>query len=142
MAGGIIARLKANGLAGKVPITGQDASVEGLQQILAGNQCMTVYKNTDLEAGLASKLAIDLIKVTRRQPTRWRPAASRTRPRPAVPSALATPEAIFKNNVKKVSTTASRQARTSVPGRTPSMHASRHQLTLSTRVPASGPAPS
>ena len=26
MAGGIIARLKANGLAGKVPITGQDAS--------------------------------------------------------------------------------------------------------------------
>ena len=50
MAGGIIARLKANGLAGKVPITGQDASVEGLQQILAGNQCMTVYKNTDLEA--------------------------------------------------------------------------------------------
>ena len=61
MAGGIIARLKANGLAGKVPITGQDASTGGLQQILAGNQCMTVYKNTDLEAGLASKLAIDLI---------------------------------------------------------------------------------
>ncbi len=26
MAGGIIARLKANGLAGKVPVTGQDAS--------------------------------------------------------------------------------------------------------------------
>ncbi len=61
MAGGIIARLKANGLAGKVPITGQDASVGGLQQILAGNQCMTVYKNTDLEAALASKLAIDII---------------------------------------------------------------------------------
>ena len=32
MAGGIIARLKANGLAGKVPVTGQDASVEGLQR--------------------------------------------------------------------------------------------------------------
>ncbi|WP_238343090.1 sugar ABC transporter substrate-binding protein [Nocardioides cynanchi] len=103
MAGGIIARLKANGLAGKVPITGQDASVGGLQQILAGNQCMTVYKNTDLEAGLASKLAIDLIKgdtagadalatgsVT--DPTTNQP----------VKSALATPEAIFKNNVKKV----------------------------------------
>ena len=50
MSGGIIARLKANGLAGKVPITGQDASIGGLQQILAGNQCMTVYKNTDVEA--------------------------------------------------------------------------------------------
>ena len=35
MAGGIIARLKANKLNGKVPVTGQDASVEGLQGILA-----------------------------------------------------------------------------------------------------------
>ena len=52
----------ADGLAGKVPVTGQDASVEGLQQILAGNQCMTVYKNTNLEADAASKLAIDLVK--------------------------------------------------------------------------------
>jgi D-xylose transport system substrate-binding protein len=42
MAGGIIARLKANNLNGKVPVTGQDASKEGLQAILAGDQCMTV----------------------------------------------------------------------------------------------------
>jgi D-xylose transport system substrate-binding protein len=62
MAGGIIARLTQDGVAGKVPVTGQDASVGGLQQILAGNQCMTVYKNTDLEAQAASKLAIDLTK--------------------------------------------------------------------------------
>ena len=61
MAGGIIARLKANGLAGKVPVTGQDASVEGLQRILAGTQCMTVYKDTNLEAKAASDLAIALI---------------------------------------------------------------------------------
>ena len=50
MAGGIIARLKANNLAGKVPVTGQDASVAGLQAILAGHQCMTVYK-ADQEGG-------------------------------------------------------------------------------------------
>lgn len=62
MAGGIIARLKANGLAGKVPVTGQDASIAGLQQVLAGAQCGTVYKNTNLEADAASKLAIALIK--------------------------------------------------------------------------------
>jgi D-xylose transport system substrate-binding protein len=62
MAGGIIARLTQDGVAGKVPVTGQDASVGGLQQILAGNQCMTVYKNTNLEAQAASKLAIDLVK--------------------------------------------------------------------------------
>jgi D-xylose transport system substrate-binding protein len=56
MAGGIIARLKANGLNGKVPVTGQDASVEGLQAILAGDQCMTVYKAIKKEADAASFL--------------------------------------------------------------------------------------
>ena len=61
MAGGIIARMKDNGTAGKVPVTGQDASVEGLQNVLAGNQCGTVYKNTNLEAKTASDLAIALI---------------------------------------------------------------------------------
>ena len=62
MAGGVIARLKAAGSAGEVPVTGQDASVEGLQNILLGFQAGTVYKNTDLEADAASKLAIALIE--------------------------------------------------------------------------------
>ncbi|MEJ7704477.1 MAG: substrate-binding domain-containing protein [Geodermatophilaceae bacterium] len=45
MAGGIIARLKPPTVSTvKVPVTGQDASVAGLQAILAGDQCMTVYK--------------------------------------------------------------------------------------------------
>ncbi|MFZ2012472.1 MAG: substrate-binding domain-containing protein [Nocardioides sp.] len=100
MAGGIIARLKANGLAGKVPITGQDASTGGLQQILAGNQCMTVYKNTDLEAGLASKLAIDLING---DTTAADALATGSVLDPVtkqnVKSALATPQAIFKSNI-------------------------------------------
>jgi D-xylose transport system substrate-binding protein len=103
MAGGIIARLKANGLAGKVPITGQDASVEGLQSILAGDQCMTVYKNTNLEADLASKLAIDVIKGDKAAADQL---ASGKVQDPVthkdVPSALATPEAIYKDNIKKV----------------------------------------
>ncbi|MER7556543.1 substrate-binding domain-containing protein [Nocardioides sp. NPDC126508] len=61
MAGGIIARLKANKVQGKIPVTGQDASVEGLQNILQGFQCGTVYKNTALEAKAAADLAIALI---------------------------------------------------------------------------------
>lgn len=61
MAGGVIARLKAVGQEGKIPVTGQDASTEGLQNILAGFQCGTVYKNTDLEAKTAADLAIALI---------------------------------------------------------------------------------
>jgi D-xylose transport system substrate-binding protein len=62
MAGGVIARLKAAGVAGDVPVTGQDASVEGLQNILLGFQAGTVYKNTNLEADAASQLAIALIE--------------------------------------------------------------------------------
>ncbi len=95
MAGGIIARLSANGLAGKVPVTGQDASIEGLQNMLAGTQCMTVYKNTNLEADLASKLAIAVIKGDKAAADAL---ATRTVPDTEtsqdVTSALATPEAI------------------------------------------------
>ncbi len=39
-----ISVLKKNKLNGKVPVTGQDATPQGLQNILAGDQCMTVYK--------------------------------------------------------------------------------------------------
>jgi D-xylose transport system substrate-binding protein len=105
MAGGIIARLKANGLAGKVPVTGQDASVAGLQQILAGNQCMTVYKNTDLEATAASKLAIDLIKGdTAAANALATGQVMDTTTHKEVPSALATPVAITTKNMEQVIT--------------------------------------
>jgi D-xylose transport system substrate-binding protein len=57
-----IAVLKRKGLNGKVPVTGQDATVQGLQNILAGDQCMTVYKAIEQEANEAAKLAIALAK--------------------------------------------------------------------------------
>ncbi len=103
MAGGIIARLAANNRAGKVPVTGQDASIEGLQRVLDGTQCMTVYKNTNLEADLASKLAIAVIKGDKSGADAL---ATKTVPDTTtgkdVKSALATPEAIYKDGVKKV----------------------------------------
>lgn len=103
MAGGIIARLKANGLAGKVPVTGQDASVEGLQRVLDGSQCMTVYKNTALEADLASKLAIALINGdTAEADSLVTGTVPDTEAGTDVPSALAIPEAIFKDGVAQV----------------------------------------
>ena len=103
MAGGIIARLAANGLAGKVPVTGQDASIEGLQRILAGTQCMTVYKNTNLEADLASKLAIAVIKGDKSTADSLADkTVMDTTTNKEVKSALATPEAIYKDGVKKV----------------------------------------
>jgi D-xylose transport system substrate-binding protein len=45
-----------------VPVTGQDATAAGIQHILAGQQCMTVYKAVKKEADGASKVAIALDK--------------------------------------------------------------------------------
>jgi D-xylose transport system substrate-binding protein len=103
MAGGIIARLAANGLEGKVPVTGQDASVEGLQRVLAGTQCMTAYKNTDLEAKAASDLAIALIQGDQdKADSLATGSVPDTTTNEDVPSALVTPEAIYKEQVKDV----------------------------------------
>jgi D-xylose transport system substrate-binding protein len=103
MAGGIIASLKRNGLAGKVPVTGQDASVEGLQRILAGTQCMTVYKNTNLEAKAASDLAIALIKGDQAAADALATGTVKdTQTGSDVKSVLATPQAIFQADVKTV----------------------------------------
>jgi D-xylose transport system substrate-binding protein len=45
-----------------VPVTGQDATAAGIQHILAGQQCMTVYKAVKKESDAASALAIALVK--------------------------------------------------------------------------------
>jgi D-xylose transport system substrate-binding protein len=101
MAGGIIARLKANGLNGKVPITGQDASKEGLQAILSGDQCMTVYKAIKKEADAAAKLSIALIK-GQDASSIASGSVKDTVLNTDVKSALQTPQAIFKDSVKDV----------------------------------------
>ena len=101
MAGGIIARLKANNLAGKVPVTGQDASVAGLQAILAGDQCMTVYKAVKKEADAASKLVIALLKGEDANSL----ASGKVQDtvlKKDVPSVLETPVTVTKENVKSV----------------------------------------
>ncbi|MFM9920546.1 sugar ABC transporter substrate-binding protein [Lacisediminihabitans sp. H27-G8] len=59
-AAGVITILDKNGLT--VPVSGQDASVAGLQNVLLGKQAATVYKPFKLEASAASDLAIQLLK--------------------------------------------------------------------------------
>ncbi|PWR05603.1 sugar ABC transporter substrate-binding protein [Micromonospora acroterricola] len=94
-----ISVLKKNKLNGKVPVTGQDASTEGLQNILTGDQCMTVYKAVREEAKAASDLAIALAKGEKKDTgqTVKDPEGNRD-----VPSVLLTPKAIYKENVKDV----------------------------------------
>ena len=59
-AAGVITILDKNGLT--VPVSGQDASIAGLQNVLLGKQTGTVYKPFGLEADAASQLAISLLK--------------------------------------------------------------------------------
>jgi D-xylose transport system substrate-binding protein len=97
LAGAVQTVLKNAGV--KAPTTGQDATVPGLQAIMSGTQCMTVFKNTSLEANAAAALAIALIKGTT-------PPATVTVTDPqtkrAVPSVLETPEAITTANIEDV----------------------------------------
>lgn len=62
LAGAVIDVLRARNLVGKVPVTGQDATLAGLQAVLRGEQCMTVYKPIRDEAEAAARLAIALAK--------------------------------------------------------------------------------
>jgi D-xylose transport system substrate-binding protein len=95
-----ISVLKKNKLNGQVPVTGQDATVQGLQNILAGDQCMTVYKAIKKEADAASALAISLSKGEK--PTTATGTIKDPDSGKDVPSVLLEPQSITKANVKDV----------------------------------------
>jgi D-xylose transport system substrate-binding protein len=62
LAGAVITVLKRNGLNGKVPVTGQDATADGLMAVMRGEQYMTVFKPIKEEAEATAKLAAALVK--------------------------------------------------------------------------------
>ncbi|WP_367128484.1 sugar ABC transporter substrate-binding protein [Saccharothrix sp. HUAS TT1] len=63
LAGAAIDVLKERGFAtGRVPVTGQDATLDGLRAILRGDQCMTVYKPIRDQAEAAARLAAAVAK--------------------------------------------------------------------------------
>jgi D-xylose transport system substrate-binding protein len=84
----------------QIPVTGQDATPQGIQNILAGDQCMTVYKAVKKEADAASKLAIAL--ATGKQPEAGLVNGKTNDTARDVPSVLLKPEPITKDNVKVV----------------------------------------
>jgi len=99
LGGSVISVLEKNGRAGQVPVTGQDATVEGLQNILAGTQCMTVYKSAKLEAGALADAAIALVNGEEAETTGTTPDSEGGRD---VPSILLDPVSITKDNVGDV----------------------------------------
>ncbi|PWV99766.1 D-xylose transport system substrate-binding protein [Paenibacillus cellulosilyticus] len=59
-AGGVVQALQLQGLAGKIPVAGQDADLAAAQRIVEGTQVMTVYKPIKLLADKAAELAMRL----------------------------------------------------------------------------------
>jgi D-xylose transport system substrate-binding protein len=100
MANAVIAALKAVKLNGKVLVTGQDATVAGIHNILAGDQSMTVYKKIDLEANATAQLVAALSKGTDTSSL----TSGQTTTVPitngaAIPSVLEVPVAVDKSNI-------------------------------------------
>ncbi|GAA1560662.1 sugar ABC transporter substrate-binding protein [Kribbella lupini] len=96
MAQSVINVLKAQGLAGKVAVSGQDATAGGLDNVMAGTQCFTVYKPVAGEAVVAVDLAAKIL-------AGQKPTAPATVKDPStgreVPAYLADPTVITKANV-------------------------------------------
>ena len=82
-----------------MPVTGQDATVEGLQNILAGTQCMTVYNSAKEEAGALADAAIALANG---QQPKTNSTSRDDKGNRDVPSVLLTPKSITKDNVNVV----------------------------------------
>jgi D-xylose transport system substrate-binding protein len=96
MAQSVINVLQQQGLAGKVAVSGQDATPGGLDNIMAGTQCFSIYKPVAGEADVAIKLASEIL-------AGQKPTAPATVTDPsngkAVPAYLATPTVITQANV-------------------------------------------
>jgi D-xylose transport system substrate-binding protein len=96
--GGIAAMLSAGINPKTVPTTGQDASLAGVQRILAGTQYMTVYKAVTAEAQAAAEVA-GALALGKAAPTglinQQTPNGKKT-----VPSVILTPVAVTKSNIK------------------------------------------
>ncbi len=103
LAGAVITVLTKYGLNGQVPVTGQDATPDGLQAILRGDQYMTVYKPIKQEAEAAAKLTAALAKGdTAAADALATGSVDDTKGNRQVKSVLLTPQSITKENVKTV----------------------------------------
>jgi D-xylose transport system substrate-binding protein len=96
-AGGCIQALAAQGLAGKVPITGQDAELAGAIRIVRGTQSITIFKDTRQLGKKAVEMAAELAA--------GKPLATNAvvnNGKKDVPSVLLTPYVVDKANLDKL----------------------------------------
>lgn len=99
LANTVIAALRAQNLDGRVLVTGQDATVTGIQNILTGDQAMTVYKPIAKQAQVTAQLVAALSNGT--DPTLVN-AQTALKTGGQVASVLLEPIAVDKSNVQQI----------------------------------------
>jgi D-xylose transport system substrate-binding protein len=101
MAGGVIAALTARGLAGKVPVSGQDGDKAALNRVALGTQTVDVWKDSRLLGKSAGESAMQLCKNS--DPSKVTGTAKFTTPgNNTLSSILLTPNPITKDNLNVV----------------------------------------
>ena len=98
IAGAVVAQLKAKHLK-PIPLSGQDATVEGAQYIISGWQTGTVYKPVPVQAAAAAAAAIALLQGKKPATTTMRNNGKKNVPTVALPVTW-----ITKKNVNKLYT--------------------------------------
>jgi D-xylose transport system substrate-binding protein len=98
MAGAVVTDLKRQSLNGQVAVSGQDATAEGLQHIMDGDQCFTIYKPSTAEAAPAVKA---IAQLANGQAPKTSATVVDPQTKKKVPAILATPIAITKANVAR-----------------------------------------
>ena len=105
MAGGVISALSSQGLAGKVPVSGQDGDAAALNRVALGTQTVDVWKDARLLGQAAGEAAVALCAGTTMDKITTTSGASKIFKTPGgnnVNSVLITPQAITKDNLQVV----------------------------------------
>jgi D-xylose transport system substrate-binding protein len=93
IANAVVVALKSHKL-NPIPLSGQDASTQGVQNIISGWQTMTVFKDVRKLAAAAAKAAVAIVKGTKVPTT----GMIKTKGRSSEPAYLIPPQSITKAN--------------------------------------------
>ncbi|WP_369390839.1 sugar ABC transporter substrate-binding protein [Streptomyces sp. CG1] len=100
MAGGVIKALKAVGVVNLPPVTGQDAELDAVQRIVAGEQYMSVYKAYPDEAEVAAQMAVAKVQGKDIQFDALTQDKVDSPTQKSIPAKLIQPTALTKSNIK------------------------------------------
>jgi D-xylose transport system substrate-binding protein len=105
MAGGVVAALKSQGLAGTVPVSGQDGDAAALNRVALGTQTVDVWKDARMLGQTAGEAAVALCAKTAMTSITTTDGASKPFTSPGkntINSILLTPLAVTKDNLQAV----------------------------------------